>query len=188
VTQPSSARPIGRHVIKLVAKTARQTFQPAQVAAICYRIRRASIEFLLVNTSAGKWTFPKGRLDPKLSASEAAAREALEEAGVIGRIEPSHFDSYLDTKRTFGDGYQSCEIRIGAYLLEVESLAAPEEADRNPTWFSPDEAKKRLSERRLPKYSNHLARIIDRAADMVARQKPDQPIAYSSQRRSTMVR
>lgn len=188
MTQPSSARPIGRHVIKLVAKTARHTFQPAQVAAICYRIRRASIEFLLVNTSAGKWTFPKGRLDPKLSASEAAAREALEEAGVIGRIEPSHFDSYLDTKRTFGDGYQSCEIRIGAYLLEVESLAAPEEADRNPTWFSPDEAKKRLSERRLPKYSNHLARIIDRAADMVARQKPDQPIAYSSQRRSTMVR
>ncbi len=170
-----------------MAKTTRHTYQPAQVAAICYRIRRASVEFLLVNTSAGKWTFPKGRLDPELSASEAAAREALEEAGAIGRIEPSHFDSYLDTKRTFGDGYQSYEIRIGAYLLEVESLGTPEEADRNPTWFSPDEAKKRLSERRLPKYSNHLARIVDRAAGMVSREKQVQQIAYGSRRRSTVV-
>jgi 8-oxo-dGTP pyrophosphatase MutT (NUDIX family) len=175
-------------VIKLLAKTTRRPFQPAQVAAICYRRRRASIEFLLVNTSAGKWTFPKGRLDPRLSASEAAAREALEEAGAIGRIESSHFDSYLDTKRTFGDGYPSCEIHIAAYLLEVGSLAAPEEADRNPTWFSPEEAKKRLSEGRLPKYSNHLARIIDRAIGMVAGQNPGRQIAYQGQRRSAMVR
>ena len=158
------------------------------MAAICYRKRRASIEFLLVNTSAGKWTFPKGRLDPRLSASEAAAREALEEAGAIGRIESSHFDYYLDTKRTFGEGFPICEIQIAAYLLEVGTLAAPHEADRNPTWFSPEEAKKRLSERRLPKYSNHLARIIDRATGMVARQKPDRQIGYESQRRSAMVR
>jgi len=171
-----------------VAKTTRRTVKPAQVAAICYRIRRASIEFLLVNTSAGKWTFPKGRLDPNLSASEAAAREALEEAGAIGRIEPSHFDFYLDTKRTFGEGYPSYEIRIGAYLLEVESVAAPEEADRNPTWFSPNEAKKRLSERRLPKYSNHLARIVDRAAGMVTGENQVRQIAYGNQRRSSVAR
>ncbi|HXB21737.1 MAG TPA: NUDIX domain-containing protein [Candidatus Solibacter sp.] len=174
------------NVIKLVAKPARHSYQPAQVAAICYRVRRASIEFLLVNTSSGKWTFPKGRLDPKLSASEAAAREALEEAGASGKIEASHFDSYLDTKRVFGEGYQSCEIRIGAYLLEVESIADPEEADRNPTWFSPDEAKERLSQRRLPKYSNDLARIVDHATRMVARQKPGDRLAYQGQRRATM--
>ena len=169
-----------------MAKPARCSYQPVQVAAICYRVRRASVEFLLVNTSSGKWTFPKGRLDPKLSASEAAAREALEEAGASGKIELSHFDSYLDTKRVFGEGYQSCEIRIGAYLLEVESMADPEEADRNPTWFSLDEAKERLSERRLPKYSYDLARIVDRAARVVARQKTDDRFGYRNQRRITM--
>ena len=141
-----------------------------------------------MNTSAGKWTFPKGRLDPRLSACEAAAREALEEAGAIGRIQSGHFDSYLDTKRTFGDGFPICEIQIAAYLLEVGSLTAPQEADRNPTWFSPEEAKKRLSERRLPKYSNHLARIIDRATGMVARQKADPQVGYVRQRRPAMVR
>ncbi len=171
----------------MLAKTTRRPLQPAQVAAICYRRRRASIEFLLVNTSAGKWTFPKGRLDPKLSASEAAAREALEEAGAIGTIDAAHFDCYLDTKRTFGDGYPSCEIQIAAYLLEVISVTAPEEADRNPTWFSPEEAKKRLAERRLPKYSDHLSRIVDLATGMVVEQKSVRQIAYNrSQRRSAL--
>ncbi|HEV2992407.1 MAG TPA: NUDIX domain-containing protein [Candidatus Angelobacter sp.] len=176
--------------IKLLAKTAQRRFPHAQsshVAAICYRRRRTSIEFLLVNTSAGKWTFPKGRLEPGLSASEAAAREALEEAGVMGTIEPGHFDFYLDTKRIFG-GYPSTEIRIAAYLLEVGSVSAPQEADRNPTWFNAEEAKKRLSERRLPKYSNHLARIIDRATSLVSRQKLQHRIEYTGQRRSAMVR
>jgi 8-oxo-dGTP pyrophosphatase MutT (NUDIX family) len=176
-------------VIKLLGKIARRFphAQSSHVAAICYRRHRASIEFLLVNTSAGKWTFPKGRLEPGLSASEAAAREAWEEAGAIGRIELSHFDCYLDTKRILG-GYPSSEIRIAAYLMEVGSVSAPEEADRNPTWFSAEEAKKRLAERRLPKYSNHLARIVDRATSLVSRQKLDHRIEYTDRRRSAMVR
>jgi 8-oxo-dGTP pyrophosphatase MutT (NUDIX family) len=172
----------------LVANQDRRTFQPVQVAAICYRVRRASIEFLLVNTSTGKWTFPKGHLDSKLSASEAAAREAWEEAGATGRIDQTHFDFYLDTKRAFGEGYPSYEIRIAAYLLEVQSTHVPEEADRNPTWFSPGEAKKRLSERRLPKYSDDLTRIIDRAVGAVAPQKSGRRLPYVTQARPTMSR
>src|SRR5205814_10537639 len=55
---------------------------PLQVAAICYRRRGSAIEFLLVNTNGGnKWTFPKGSTDPRLSHSQAAEREAAEEAG-----------------------------------------------------------------------------------------------------------
>ena len=46
---------------------------PVQVAAVCYRVRGSFLEFLLVNTSAGKWTFPKGRIVPGLSGSESAA-------------------------------------------------------------------------------------------------------------------
>ena len=54
---------------------------PLQVAAVCYRWRGAFTEFLLVNTNGGnKWTFPKGDPDRHLSHSQAAAREALEEA------------------------------------------------------------------------------------------------------------
>jgi 8-oxo-dGTP pyrophosphatase MutT (NUDIX family) len=140
---------------------------PAQVAAVCYRVREAAVEFLLVNTTAGKWTFPKGRIDPDLSASESAAREALEEAGAKGRIEKVHFGSYTDTKRAFGYENRVREISVAAFLLEVGDLGDPHEGDRNPTWFTPLEAQERLAERRAPKYADGLARIVDAAVDRV---------------------
>lgn len=140
---------------------------PVQVAAVCYRIHGSSLEFLLVNTSSGKWTFPKGRVEPGLSGSQSAAREALEEAGVEGRIEERHFGSYIDTKRTLAHDNRNREILIAAYLLEVHSLCAPEEGDRNPTWFTAPEAQRRLSEQRLPKYAGQLTAIIDVAVERV---------------------
>jgi 8-oxo-dGTP pyrophosphatase MutT (NUDIX family) len=61
---------------------------PLQVAAVCYRRRGPSVEFLLVNTNGGnKWTFPKGDPEFSLSHGKAAEREAWEEAGVRGTIE-----------------------------------------------------------------------------------------------------
>ena len=140
---------------------------PVQVAAVCYRLRGSSVEFLLVNTSSGKWTFPKGRIDPSLSGSESAAREALEEAGVEGRIEEHHFASYVDTKRAFSHDNRRCEILVAAYLLEVSSVVAPEESDRNPTWFTALEAQERLAEQRVPKYARQLAGIVNYAAERV---------------------
>jgi len=139
--------------------------QPMQVAAVCYRLRGALLEFLLVNTSAGKWTFPKGNIDDRLSLREAAAREALEEAGAKGRIEEIHFDCYLDTKRSLGHNFETREILVAAYLFEVSRLSAPEEAYRNPTWFVPREAKTRLAERRSAKYRDEMTRIVDGAID-----------------------
>jgi 8-oxo-dGTP pyrophosphatase MutT (NUDIX family) len=141
---------------------------PVQVAAVCYRIRGLSVEFLLVNTSAGKWTFPKGRIEPSLSGPESAAREALEEAGARGRIEEAHFGWYLDTKRALGHDNRAREIVIAAYMFEVRSTVSPEEGDRNPTWFTPQEAKKRLGERRPPKYSGQLAALVDAAVKRIA--------------------
>ena len=75
---------------------------PLQVAAVCYRRRGTAIEFLLVNTNGGtKWTFPKGSTDPRLSHSQAAEREAAEEAGALGTIEPRHFHLYIHSKGVF---------------------------------------------------------------------------------------
>lgn len=133
---------------------------------MCYRVRGDSVEFLLVNTSAGKWTFPKGRIDRDLSGSESAAREALEEAGAIGRIEAVHFGSYLDTKRIPGED-RVREVMIAAYMLEVRTRVVPEEGDRNPTWFTAQEAKKKLSEQRASKYSGLLTRLVEVAVKRI---------------------
>jgi 8-oxo-dGTP pyrophosphatase MutT (NUDIX family) len=73
-----------------------------QVAAVCYRRQGDAVEFLLVNTNGGnKWTFPKGSPEANLSHSQAAEREAAEEAGALGIIERRHFHLYLHSKGVF---------------------------------------------------------------------------------------
>ncbi|HEY6349836.1 MAG TPA: NUDIX domain-containing protein [Candidatus Angelobacter sp.] len=137
-----------------------------QVAALCYRQTGFSVEFLLVNTSAGKWTFPKGRIAPEMSLCEAAEQEALEEAGAIGTIEESCLGHYTDLKRALGHDNRSREILIAAYLLKVATMSVPHEPGRNPTWFTSGQAKQRLSEQRAAKYFHEIARIVD-AAEMI---------------------
>lgn len=144
---------------------------PVQAAAVCYRQNRSSVEFLLVKTSSGKWTFPKGRLNPSMSASESAAREAWEEAGARGQIAEKHFASYVDTKRALGHDSRTREVRILAYLLEVYGTVTPEESGRRPTWYEAREARKRLAEGRAGIYGKMIANIVDTALENLAKQQ-----------------
>jgi 8-oxo-dGTP pyrophosphatase MutT (NUDIX family) len=142
----------------------------AQVAAICYRVR-GGIEFLLVQTRKGRWTFPKGSAEAGLTHAQAAALEAYEEAGVHGRMEEASFTRYVRRKR--GDTRNAAarsggkELVVHAHLCEVLRLGAPQEFDRDPTWFSPEKAKRRLRDGRAPDYGAELARVVDRAVSRI---------------------
>jgi 8-oxo-dGTP pyrophosphatase MutT (NUDIX family) len=143
---------------------------PAKVAAVCYRLnRQGAIEFLLVRTASGRWTFPKGGVDGDASAAAAAAREAFEEAGVRGRIEPSSFTRYLHHKRNPYRRARAREIAVEAYLCRVLQLEAPLEIDRDPTWFSASRAKRRLRESRAAKYGAELERVVDCAVERISK-------------------
>jgi 8-oxo-dGTP pyrophosphatase MutT (NUDIX family) len=147
-------------------KAALKLVLPLQTAAVCYRRRGAAIEFLLVNTSGGrKWTFPKGDPDPELSHSRAAEREAWEEAGVHGRIEPRYFHLYVHSKGVFWKLPGVQEFVVKAFLMEVERTVEPQESLRNPTWFTPIEAKKALAKGREVKYAAEIQAVVDRAVD-----------------------
>lgn len=149
---------------------------PLQVAAVCYRLRGPAVQFLLVNTNGGgKWTFPKGDPEPNLSHSQAAAREALEEAGAVGTIEPRHFHLYIHSKGVFWKAPGIQEFVIKAFLLEVERLAEPHELERNPTWFDPEEARQILAKGREAKYGHELQVVIDRALERIHKQQIQAP-------------
>ena len=138
-----------------------------QVAAVCYRVRGAGIEFLLVQTrNSGRWTFPKGGTEPGLTHAQAAALEAFEEAGVHGRMEEASFARYLRRKR--GDTADK-NLAVNAHLCEVTRLDPPQELNRNRTWFAADKAKQRLREGRAPEYGAELARVVDRATIRIQR-------------------
>lgn len=145
-----------------------------KVAAVCYRVR-GGIEFLLVQTGKGRWIFPKGSAEPGLTHAQAAALEAFEEAGVHGRMEEASFTRYVRRKR--GEARNSAarsaakETVVNAHLCEVLRLVPPQEADRNPTWFSAEKAKRRLQEDRPPDFGAELARVVDRAVSRIQRSR-----------------
>ena len=139
---------------------------PLQVAAVCFRRQGAAVEFLLVNTNGGnKWTFPKGSTDARLSHSQAAEREAAEEAGALGTIEPRHFHLYIHSKGVFWQPGGVQEFVVKAFLMEVHEVRRADEPMRHPTWFSPDEAKRRLARGREVKYAREMEVVIDRALE-----------------------
>jgi 8-oxo-dGTP pyrophosphatase MutT (NUDIX family) len=141
-----------------------------QVAAVCYRIGGRGVEFLLVQTRSGRWTFPKGGVEPGLTHAQTAALEAFEEAGVHGRMEEESFAQYTRRKRSGVRRSAATEIAVHhAHLCEVSRLGPPQEPGRNPTWFSSEKAKRRLQEDRTPDDGTEFARVVDCAVARIRR-------------------
>ncbi len=132
-------------------------------AAVPVRRRDAGgLEFLLVRTSNGeRWTFPKGTVERGESMSEAAAREAREEAGATGRIaaDPLGVYRYAPSRRGFDD--------VTAFLLEVGRDGLRAEDGRDPTWLGFEAARSRLVQGRDAGYGEAMERIL-RAAERAA--------------------
>jgi len=151
-------------------------FLPLQVAAICYRRRGASFDFLLVKTTSGdKWTFPKGATARRLSHSQAAEREALEEAGAVGVIESEHFHLYLQPKGDSRLRNVVQEFVVKAFMLEVTHTQPPQEANRNPTWFGVDDARRALKRGREERHAAELRSVIDRAVERLSTEEKVAP-------------
>src|ERR1700739_3970851 len=135
-----------------------------QVAAVCYRINGSGIEFLLVQNRNGRWTFPKGGVEPGLTHAQSAAMEAFEEGGVHGRIEQTSFARYTRRKNR-----GSAEVIVHAHLCEVQHLVRPQESNRIPTWFSPERTRRRLGEHRNFASAAELDQVVDRAVARIRR-------------------
>jgi len=144
-----------------------------QVAAVCYRVRRGAIEFLLVKTRGrGRWIFPKGSAEPGLTHAQAAAIEAFEEAGVHGRIEEAAFVRYIlrrQGKRLKIARSAARPILVSAHLCEVRRLCNPKESNRNPTWFSIEDTTRRLRYGRRNEEGEEFARVVQRAVARIER-------------------
>src|SRR5580700_2318960 len=142
-----------------------------EVAAVCYRIRKRGVEFLLVQTRSGRWIFPKGGAEPGLTHAQSAALEAFEEAGVHGRMETVAFARYFRSERKPANVTKGREAlarveepsSVIAHLCEVSRLEPPQEAKRNPTWFSAEKAQQRLRKDRTPQFGAELVRVVARA-------------------------
>lgn len=122
-----------------------------QVAALPWRESgEGSREVLLVTSrGTGRWVLPKGWPEKSEPLHEAAAREAAEEAGVAGPVEPAEIGRFYYGKVSPTGARRRCEVRV--FPLEVESVADkwPERKQRKRHWFTPQEAADLVAEAEL---------------------------------------
>jgi 8-oxo-dGTP pyrophosphatase MutT (NUDIX family) len=125
-----------------------------QSGVIPYRLEQGKIEILLVSSRKKKrWVIPKGIVEPDLTPQDSAAKEALEEGGILGEVLPESVGTYIYEK--WGG-----VCRVVVFLLKVTSLEANWlENYRERQWFSLPEARKRLEEAEL---KNILLKVSDR--------------------------
>ena len=121
-----------------------------QFAALCWRVNHDRREVLLsTSRDTGRWVMPKGWPMDGRSASEAAAIEAWEEAGVEGSVGTAPVGVYSYDKTMPRKDPLSCLVE--GYPLQVDRMAAnyPEKNQRRRKWFSLRKAAAKVNEPEL---------------------------------------
>lgn len=128
-----------------------------QSAVIPFRRKHRGIEILLI-TSRGKkrWIFPKGVIEPGLTARRSALKEAREEAGIEGRVLHKPVGEYHYEK-------WNGSIRVQVFAMEVTRTLEhwEEEDERERKWLRADRAADRLERKELRSMLARFLRHLD---------------------------
>ncbi|WP_158811032.1 NUDIX hydrolase [Beijerinckia sp. L45] len=138
----------------------------AQVAALPCRRGVNGFEVLLISSrETRRWIVPKGWPMKGRKDHQAAAQEALEEAGVSGKVHKHPIGAYTYQKR-LETGVQPCRVMV--YLLDVEKerIAWQERDQRRRAWMSPEVAAEQISEPGLARLIRELGQKQDVAKDV----------------------
>lgn len=110
-----------------------------QSAAVPLRGEAEHLEVCLVTTRKGRWIVPKGIIDPGWETLESAAREAWEEAGVLGRISARPLGRYEYEK--WGG---VCSVQVFVLRVDSQSAEWPDSSFRAREWVPVAEAVDRV--------------------------------------------
>lgn len=127
-----------------------------QSGALPYTVIEGRVVFLLVTSRrTGRWIFPKGSISAGMTAWDSAAKEAHEEAGVIGEIGTEPVGTYQNTDK-------GLLVDIDLYPLKVtEQFDSWDEMDqRLRHWVLLAEARRLLAERSLVRIAETLHRQL----------------------------
>ena len=110
-----------------------------QYAALPYRLRNGVEVLLITSRDTGRWVLPKGWPIKGKKPHVSAAREALEEAGIKGKVGKNAIGSYRYGKR-LSRGMLACTVEVYPMVVERQMSHWPEQGQRTLTWFSAEDA------------------------------------------------
>jgi 8-oxo-dGTP pyrophosphatase MutT (NUDIX family) len=118
-----------------------------QVAALPWRRGPDGIEIMLVTSrETRRWVTPKGGRMAGKTDAEAAAQEALEEAGIEGHTPETPLGVFRYLKMLKRRAPRWCVVTLYALEVRVEHPTWHEQHERERVWVSRDEAVRRVDE------------------------------------------
>lgn len=101
---------------------------------------QGELRFLLITSRRTQsWIIPKGWKPRKMKARKAAAREAREEAGIIGPTFKRPLGTFQYKKKT-PEGRRLCKVTVFAMTAEQQLAEWKEKGQRSLRWCSPSVA------------------------------------------------
>jgi 8-oxo-dGTP pyrophosphatase MutT (NUDIX family) len=136
------------------------TARHVQYAALPYRLNgHAQPEVMLVTSrQTRRWIIPKGWPHKGKTPHHSAAREAFEEAGVVGAVSKDSIGSFSYPKRLRKGSVVDCEVRVFALAVKRQRKVWPEQREREVRWLSAKTAAKTVREPMLSAIIRKLAR------------------------------
>lgn len=134
-----------------------------QVAALPIRRTDTGIAEVLLVTSreTKRWIVPKGWPMSRKADCDAAAIEAREEAGAVGRVSRNPIGAYTYFKRRERH-FDLVEVAVFQLDVAQQLKEWPEQAQRLARWFTPTEAAELVQE---PGLSAIILRLLEPASD-----------------------
>jgi 8-oxo-dGTP pyrophosphatase MutT (NUDIX family) len=128
-----------------------QPSKRVQYAALPYRRTADSHTEVMLITSreTGRWVIPKGWPNEQQPPCACAAREAREEAGIVGEVGTEPIGSYSYQKRLKSGVVVTCEVHVFPLRVERQQKSWREKGQRQAQWFLPKTAAEVVQERRL---------------------------------------
>ena len=118
-----------------------------QVAALPWRLEDGQRRILMITSrETRRWVIPKGGRMVGKSDPEAAAQEALEEAGVKGEIKDHSIGVFRYAKGLKDGGQRLCVVSVYPLEVLIQLGAWPEAHQRERRWMTPAEAAEAVHE------------------------------------------
>ncbi len=106
-----------------------------QYAALPFR-QAERLEIMLISSrETGRWVVPKGWPMKGAKPHVVAAVEAMEEAGLLGKISKKPFGAYHYVKRLRNGAAIQCEVRVFPFRVAKQRKKWPERDQRTTQWF-----------------------------------------------------
>jgi 8-oxo-dGTP pyrophosphatase MutT (NUDIX family) len=153
----------------------KKTRDRTQFAALPFRIGTSGRPEMMLLTSreTGRWVIPKGWPIKGLKPREVAAREAYEEAGLVGCITAKRPVGIYHYEKQLVEGGLLCEVRVFLFRADRQLDNWPEKGQRQTRWLDPAEAAALVHEGGLAEIvrvaSHQLQRLPRKAAAQLLR-------------------